>query len=58
MDTAAPIVKKFAWLYTIPQLILILLLTGLFWKLFVPASLSTAAGYAALAFLRVKVGAA
>src|SRR6266542_5875888 len=56
MSQELPIVKKIAWAYTVPQLILMLLLTLLFWKAFVPTNLSMAAAYAAVVYLLYSFG--
>lgn len=56
MKTEVPVVKKIAWAYTVPQLILLLLLTLFFWKAFLPTNLSLAAAYAAAVYLLYSFG--
>jgi hypothetical protein len=55
-------VKKIAWAYTVPQLMLLFLLTLFFWKALLPINLSLAAAYGAvvlpLVFVRLKAASA
>jgi hypothetical protein len=56
MSAQTPIVKKIAWAYTVPQLILMFLLTLFFWKAFPPISVTTAAAYGAVVYLLYSFG--
>ena len=56
MSSEVPVVKKIAWAYTVPQLILLFLLTLFFWKAFLPSSLSMAAVYSAVVYLLYSFG--
>lgn len=56
MQTEVPVVRKTAWAYIVPQLILLLLLTLFFWKAFLPTSLSVAGVYAAVVYLLYSFG--
>jgi tetratricopeptide (TPR) repeat protein len=56
MSAELPIVRKTAWAYIVPQLILLFLLTLFFWKTFLPTSFSMAAAYAAVVYLLYSFG--
>ncbi len=55
MKIDVPVVRRTAWTYLVPQLILLLLLTLFFWKAF-PTSLSIAGAYAAVVYLLYSFG--
>lgn len=50
------VVRKTAWTFIVPQLILLLLLTLFFWKVFVPTSWGVAGAYAAVIYLLYSFG--
>ena len=56
MKTELPVVRKTAWGYVSAQLVLLLLLTLLLWKVFFPTNLSLAAAYAAIVYLVYSFG--
>jgi hypothetical protein len=56
VNSEVPVVKKIAWAYTVPQLVLLFLLTLFFWKAFLPANLSLAAAYGAVVYLLYSFG--
>jgi tetratricopeptide (TPR) repeat protein len=56
MQTEVLVVRKTAWAFIVPQLILLLLLTLFFWKAFLPTSLSVAGVYAAVVYLLYSFG--
>lgn len=56
VNSEVPVVKKIAWAYTVPQLMLLFLLTLFFWKAFLPTNLSLAAAYGAVVYLLYSFG--
>lgn len=56
VNSEVPVVKKIAWVYIVPQLILLFLLTLFFWQAFLPTSFSMAAAYAAVVYLLYSFG--
>ena len=56
MSAETPIVRKTAWSYIAPQLILMFLLTLFFWAAFPPIGVSMAAAYSAVVYLLYSFG--
>jgi tetratricopeptide (TPR) repeat protein len=56
MSPEPPIVRKIAWAYIVPQLILLFLLTLFFWKTLLSTSFSMAAVYSAVVYLLYSFG--
>ena len=56
VNSEVPVVKKIAWAYTVPQLMLLVLLALFFWKAFLPTNLSLAAAYGAVVYLSYSFG--
>lgn len=56
MSAEQPVVRKTAWAYVVPQVILLFLLTLSFWKTLLAPSLSMAGAYGAVVYLLYSFG--